>query len=221
MVHVLLLLTGALVVGVIVFGVAALVTGGDGLGDVEPDGRSVSLPGARPLVEGDIGTAQFDSVIRGYRMAQVDEALRRVAYDIGYKDELIQVLEAEIVALRAGKLDEADALRGARDAAVNSATVEAGPDGQQAGAPDPGASESDAREPDTSDSGTSAAGTSDSGTSASGTSAAGAESDASGGMAVTLAKSTGTGEAGSSVEIGAGPEYTGFDGRPHQDSAAS
>jgi hypothetical protein len=44
-------------------------------------------------------------------MAQVDQALRRVAYDIGYKVELIGVLEAEVDALREGRTQEADGLR--------------------------------------------------------------------------------------------------------------
>ena len=42
-------------------------------------------------------------------MAQVDQALRRAAYDIGYKDELIGVLEAEVTALREGRTEDADA----------------------------------------------------------------------------------------------------------------
>ena len=54
-------------------------------------------------------------------MADVDAALRRAAYDTGYKEELIAVLEAEITALRAGNADEADALRRARSAALKTA----------------------------------------------------------------------------------------------------
>ena len=50
-------------------------------------------------------------------MAQVDQALRRAAYDIGYKDELIGVLEAEVTALREGRTEDADVLRQAREAA--------------------------------------------------------------------------------------------------------
>jgi hypothetical protein len=50
-------------------------------------------------------------------MAQVDRAMRRAAYDVGYKDELVAVLEAEVEALRAGRAVEADALRRARIAA--------------------------------------------------------------------------------------------------------
>ena len=93
----LLLLVVALTVAAVVFGVTVLVTGSDpGLTPAEPDGRAVPLPGSRPLVETDVGEVRFDTAIRGYRMTQVDQALRRAAYDIGYKDELIGVLEAEV-----------------------------------------------------------------------------------------------------------------------------
>ncbi|MBT8227557.1 MAG: DivIVA domain-containing protein, partial [Dactylosporangium sp.] len=119
MAQLLLLLTGALVVGAIVFGVAALMAGGEGLGEVEPDGRSVALPGARPLAERDVGGVRFDIALRGYRMSQVDRALKRMAYDIGYKTELIQVLEAEAAALREGRQEDADVLRAVRDASAD------------------------------------------------------------------------------------------------------
>src|SRR5581483_4128042 len=106
-----LLLVIAVTVGAVVFGVMTLVTGGDpALRPTEPDSRARPLPGDRPLVEGDVGKASFDIAWRGYRMDQVDQTLRRLAYDIGYKTELIQVLEAEIAALREGRLDDADVL---------------------------------------------------------------------------------------------------------------
>ncbi len=111
MAQLVLLLVGALVVGAVGFGVFALIFGRDpGLAPVEPDGRAVPLPGARPLAENDIAAVRFDTGVRGYRMAQVDGALERLAYDIGYKDELIGVLESEVAALRAGRTEEADAL---------------------------------------------------------------------------------------------------------------
>ena len=72
------------------------------------------LPATRPLTESDLGQLRFDVAFRGYRMAQVDQALRRSAYDLGYKEELIGVLEAEVEALREGRLEEADKLRTAR-----------------------------------------------------------------------------------------------------------
>src|SRR5689334_11393835 len=119
----LLVLIAAVVVGAIGFGVSLLITGDDpGIEGHEPDGRAVPLPSSRPLVEGDVGQLRFDTVIRGYRMAQVDTALRRAGYDIGYKEELIQVLEAEIKALRDGRTEDADALRQAREAAMSGAT---------------------------------------------------------------------------------------------------
>ena len=118
----LLVLIAAVVVGAIGFGVSLLITGDDpGIEGHEPDGRAVPLPSSRPLVEGDVGQLRFDTVVRGYRMAQVDTALRRAGYDIGYKEELIHVLEAEIKALREGRTEDADALRDAREAAVSGA----------------------------------------------------------------------------------------------------
>lgn len=115
----LLLLVVALTVAAVVFGVTVLVTGGDpGLVPVEPDGRATPLPATRPLQETDVSAVRFDTAMRGYRMAQVDQALRRAAYDIGYKDELIGVLEAEVTALREGRIADADELRRAREAAL-------------------------------------------------------------------------------------------------------
>jgi DivIVA domain-containing protein len=109
----------ALVVAAIVFGVTVMMSGGDpGLTPVEPDGRAVPLPSDRPLGEDDIARTRFDTAFRGYRMAQVDQALQRAAYDIGYKGELVGVLEAEVAALREGRLADADVLRRAREAAI-------------------------------------------------------------------------------------------------------
>jgi DivIVA domain-containing protein len=118
-------LLGAFIVGAVAFGVAVLVTGSDpGLASDEPDGSSVPLPADRPLAEQDFQTVRFDTGLRGYRMSQVDSALRRAAYDVGYKEELVAVLEAEVAALRAGRLDEADALQSARVAALGEPAAE-------------------------------------------------------------------------------------------------
>src|SRR5688500_18409499 len=115
----LLFVVVALVVAAIVFGVTVMVSGGDpGLSPVEPDGKSLPLPSDRPLGEEDVFRTRFDIAFRGYRMAQVDQALQRAAYDIGYKGELIGVLEAEVTALREGRIDDADVLRRAREAAI-------------------------------------------------------------------------------------------------------
>jgi DivIVA domain-containing protein len=115
----LLFIVVALVVASILFGVTVMLSGSDsGLTPVEADGRSVSLPSDRPLGEEDIVRTRFDTALRGYRMNQVDSALQRAAYDIGYKGELIGVLEAEVAALREGRLADADVLRKAREAAI-------------------------------------------------------------------------------------------------------
>ncbi|UQU65479.1 DivIVA domain-containing protein [Couchioplanes caeruleus] len=115
----LLFVVVALVVAAIVFGVTVMVSGGDpGLAPVEPDGKALPLPSDRPLAEEDVFRTRFDTVFRGYRMAQVDQAMQRAAYDIGYKTELISVLEAEVAALREGRTADADVLRRAREAAV-------------------------------------------------------------------------------------------------------
>ena len=115
----LLFIVVALVVATIVFGVTVMMGGGDsGLTPVEPDGRALPLPSDRPLGEEDVIRTRFDTALRGYRMSQVDQALQRAAYDIGYKGELIGVLEAEVTALREGRMGDADVLRRAREAAV-------------------------------------------------------------------------------------------------------
>ncbi len=115
----LLYIVVALVVAALIIGVTVMVSGGDsGLTPVEPDGRALPLPSDRPLGEEDVVRTKFDTAFRGYRMAQVDQALQRAAYDIGYKGELIGVLEAEVAALREGRIADADVLRRAREAAV-------------------------------------------------------------------------------------------------------
>jgi DivIVA domain-containing protein len=84
MAHFILIVIGAAVVGGIGFGVTWLLAGRDqGLGPVEPDDVATPLPASRPLTENDVSALRFDVTTRGYRMGQVDAALRRVAYDLG------------------------------------------------------------------------------------------------------------------------------------------
>jgi DivIVA domain-containing protein len=105
----LLVLVVVLVVGGLIYGVVSLLSGDDpGLVPAEPDGRARPLPNDRSLREDDLKEIRFDIALRGYRMSQVDRMLRRVAYDLGYKDEMIAVLEAEVAALREGRLEDAE-----------------------------------------------------------------------------------------------------------------
>jgi DivIVA domain-containing protein len=106
-----------LVVVALAFGVFALLSGDDpGLSTADAD-HALPLPGSRPLAEQDVSALRFDSTMRGYRMDQVDRAMRRTAYDIGYKDEMIAVLEAEVTALREGRTEDAELMRKAREGA--------------------------------------------------------------------------------------------------------
>jgi DivIVA domain-containing protein len=115
----LLVLVVVLVIAGLVYGVVSLLSGEDpGLAPVDPDGYARPLPHDRSLHEPDLKAVRFDVAMRGYRMAQVDRVLRRTAYDLGYKDEMIAVLEAEVAALRDGRLDDAELLRKARQDAT-------------------------------------------------------------------------------------------------------
>lgn len=121
----LLLLVVVVIAAGLVFGVVVLATGkDDGLRPVTPDGVSIGLPADRPLSEEDVLTARFDTGPRGYRTRQVDDALARLAYDVGFKDELIKVLVSEVQALRDGREDDAEQLRVARAKAIGEATVD-------------------------------------------------------------------------------------------------
>jgi DivIVA domain-containing protein len=122
MATVFLVLVVFLVLAALILGVISLLAGDDpGLSTAEPDGRARPLPNNRSLTESDLKEVRFDVTLRGYRMAQVDRVLRRTAYDLGYKDEMIAVLEAEVAALRDGRIEDAELLRKARESAANPA----------------------------------------------------------------------------------------------------
>lgn len=106
----------------IAFGIVVLVTGNDPGLVGATDNVPAHLPTDRPLAEQDVLAARFDTGLRGYRTGQVDDALERLAYDVGFKDELIKVLASEVTALRDGRVEEADALRQAREKALGDDT---------------------------------------------------------------------------------------------------
>lgn len=112
----------------IAFGIVVLVTGNDPGLVSATEGVPAHLPTDRPLSEQDVLAARFDTGLRGYETGQVDDALARLAYDVGFKDELIKVLASEVTALRDGRTEEADALRQAREKALGD-KEDAGTDG--------------------------------------------------------------------------------------------
>jgi DivIVA domain-containing protein len=135
----LLVLVVVLVVAALVYCVVSLLAGDDpGLVPAEADGRAVPLPNNRSLTETDLKAVRFDLALRGYRMGQVDRVLRRTAYDIGYKDEMIAVLEAEVAALRDGRQEDADLLRKARESAASTGPTVTSPGSQRVLTPSAG-----------------------------------------------------------------------------------
>jgi DivIVA domain-containing protein len=90
----------ALVVGGVLFGVAAALTGrADDMADMPRDAAPPELPADRPLNGDDVRGLRFEMAFRGYRMADVDAVLDRVAEDIAWRD-------AEIARLRTPVRDE-------------------------------------------------------------------------------------------------------------------
>lgn len=80
----------------IAFSIVAWATGPDTLRDRTSDEEPAGLGEEGSVTESDIAALRFDTGARGYRTAQVDAALRRLAWEIGRRDEQIAALEAGI-----------------------------------------------------------------------------------------------------------------------------
>lgn len=77
----------------ILFGAAALATyEGDVLKDPHPDDWAAGLP-VSSLQPEDVTELRFDMALRGYRMAEVDAALERLADELAVRDHRIAELE--------------------------------------------------------------------------------------------------------------------------------
>ena len=84
----------ALAVG---FAVIAYSRGGLlGMSEAEPDGYPARLPVDTPLGSADVAALTFPMVLRGYQMAPVDEALRRLGEELDASRERIAELEAQL-----------------------------------------------------------------------------------------------------------------------------
>ncbi|NHC13186.1 DivIVA domain-containing protein [Motilibacter sp. E257] len=66
---------------------------GDGLSEAEPDVAPVALPSGA-LTPVDLAEVRFPSALRGYRMADVDAVLDRVAGELAERDARIALLES-------------------------------------------------------------------------------------------------------------------------------
>ncbi|GAA1706337.1 DivIVA domain-containing protein [Fodinicola feengrottensis] len=101
-------LVAVVLAGVLFAGAAFTIGRTPGMADPAPDMVPTSLPDDRPATGADVHALRFDVVLRGYRMAQVDDALTRLAYDIDVRDTHIRALEDELSQLSASyhRVDE-------------------------------------------------------------------------------------------------------------------
>ncbi|MFZ3500159.1 DivIVA domain-containing protein [Streptomyces sp. 5.8] len=82
---------------VVVAGVTLAVAGGGSeavLPEAEPDRLSDVLPENRPVVRADIDELRLPVAPRGYRMAEVDDVLERLAAELAERDARIAELTA-------------------------------------------------------------------------------------------------------------------------------
>ncbi|WP_044883463.1 MULTISPECIES: DivIVA domain-containing protein [Frankia] len=87
------------IVAAVVFAVAALAVGRfDRLAPAPPDGASVGLP-AGTVTAGDVTRLRFAMAPRGYRMAEVDAVLLRLAEELAWRDEELARRDDELVRL--------------------------------------------------------------------------------------------------------------------------
>jgi DivIVA domain-containing protein len=90
------LLFGILVSALIIFAIFAVAIGyGGSMTQFRPDWPGRPLPEDRTVRAHDVADAQFSLAFRGYRMAEVDEALDRLAVEIAERDEQIERLTGQ------------------------------------------------------------------------------------------------------------------------------
>ncbi|AVH56682.1 MULTISPECIES: DivIVA domain-containing protein [Streptomyces] len=81
----------------------SVVGGGEGapLPEAVPERLVDALPYDRPVNREDVEALRFPVVVRGYRMADVDDALGRLGAEIAERDARIADLEAALAGARA------------------------------------------------------------------------------------------------------------------------
>ncbi|MEU7040355.1 DivIVA domain-containing protein [Streptomyces varsoviensis] len=105
---------------VVVGAVTLAVAGGDGggpvLSEAEPDQVADPLPEDRPLHRADVESLRLPVGLRGYRMAEVDDALDRLAAELTERDSRIAELEAALAGAQAAAVGGPELLKGERPA---------------------------------------------------------------------------------------------------------
>ncbi|MFF6993371.1 DivIVA domain-containing protein [Streptomyces sp. NPDC008313] len=81
----------------------AVVGGGESaaLPEAAPERLADPLPAHRPVNRDDVETLRFPVAVRGYRMADVDDALGRLGAEIAERDARIAGLEVALAGARA------------------------------------------------------------------------------------------------------------------------
>ncbi|MGP4050776.1 DivIVA domain-containing protein [Streptomyces sp. 2A115] len=90
------------VVGAVTLSVVGGSEGG-ALPEVPPERLQDSLPPDRPVHRGDVETLRFPLALRGYRMADVDDALGRLGAELSERDARIADLEDALAGARAAQ----------------------------------------------------------------------------------------------------------------------
>lgn len=97
---------------VVVAAVTLAVIGGGSeavLPEAEPDRVADGLPETRPVVREDIDALRLPVAPRGYRMAEVDDVLERLAAELAERDERIAQLAAAVTRANAAATVPEDA----------------------------------------------------------------------------------------------------------------
>ncbi|MFJ9039399.1 DivIVA domain-containing protein [Streptomyces sp. NPDC102406] len=97
-----LFLVAALVV-VVAAVTLAVLGGGDGgtLREEPPQFYADPLPQDRPVVRADVEELRLPTAVRGYRMAEVDDALNRLGAELAERDARICELESALAGAQA------------------------------------------------------------------------------------------------------------------------
>ncbi|MGI8698925.1 MAG: DivIVA domain-containing protein, partial [Mycobacteriales bacterium] len=89
-----------LLLAAVLFGVAAVAAGrGDFLAEAPRDAADSGFSADRPLEAADLADVRFPMALRGYRMAEVDEALARLADELADRDQRIAEYDRRIAEL--------------------------------------------------------------------------------------------------------------------------
>ncbi|CAM5733366.1 DivIVA domain-containing protein [Streptomyces fumanus] len=93
-----------LALAVVVAAVTLAVIGGGESGplpDAAPERLQDALPPDRPVTRADVESLRFPPVVRGYRMADVDDVLARLGAELAERDARIADLESALAGARA------------------------------------------------------------------------------------------------------------------------